>query len=73
MLLRMLFCYVAKSWDYHVDVALGCTNEENLEGIAESVKAANDAGKVAMVDCEHFFDGYKAKPLLCTGLRENCV
>ena len=23
-------CYVAKSWDYHVRVALGCTNEENL-------------------------------------------
>ncbi|TLP48893.1 citramalate synthase [Cohaesibacter sp. CAU 1516] len=53
-------CYVAKSWDYHVDVALGCTNEENLEGIADSVKAAIAAGKVAMVDCEHFFDGYKA-------------
>ncbi|SNY93856.1 2-isopropylmalate synthase [Cohaesibacter sp. ES.047] len=53
-------CYVAKSWDYHVDVALGCTNEENLEGITESVKAAVAAGKEAMVDCEHFFDGYKA-------------
>nr|WP_319485316.1 citramalate synthase [uncultured Cohaesibacter sp.] len=53
-------CYVAKSWDYHVDVALGCTNEENLEGIADSVKAANAAGKEALVDCEHFFDGYKA-------------
>ena len=53
-------CYVAKSWDYHVDVALGCTNEENLEGIADSVKAAIAAGKEAMLDCEHFFDGYKA-------------
>ena len=53
-------CYVAKSWDYHVDVALGCTNEENLEGITDSVKAAIKADKVAMVDCEHFFDGYKA-------------
>ena len=53
-------CYVAKSWDYHVKVALGCTNEENLEGIADSVKAAIAAGKEAMVDCEHFFDGYKA-------------
>lgn len=55
-------CYVAKSWDYHVDVALGCTNEENLEGIRDSVKAAIKAGKEAMVDCEHFFDGYKANP-----------
>ncbi len=24
-------CFVAKSWDYHVKVALGCTNEENLD------------------------------------------
>lgn len=55
-------CFVAKSWDYHVEVALGCTNEENLECIAESVKAAIAAGKEAMVDCEHFFDGYKANP-----------
>jgi 2-isopropylmalate synthase len=55
-------CFVAKSWDYHVEVALGCTNEENLESIAESVKAAVGAGKEAMVDCEHFFDGYKANP-----------
>jgi len=53
-------CYVAKSWDYHVRVALGCTNEENLEGIRESVAAAVAAGREAMLDCEHFFDGYKA-------------
>ena len=55
-------CFVAKSWDYHVEVALGCSNEENLECIAESVKAAVAAGKEALVDCEHFFDGYKANP-----------
>lgn len=55
-------CFVAKSWDYHVQVALGCTNEENLECIAESVKAVVAAGKEALVDCEHFFDGYKANP-----------
>ncbi len=55
-------CYVAKSWDYHVRVALGCTNEENLDAIRASVQAAIAAGKEALVDCEHFFDGYKAKP-----------
>ncbi|AYG58616.1 citramalate synthase [Rhizobium jaguaris] len=55
-------CFVAKTWDYHVKVALGCTNEENLECIAESVKAAIAAGKEALVDCEHFFDGYKENP-----------
>lgn len=55
-------CLVAKSWDYHVKVALGCTNEENLESIRDSVKAVVAAGKLSMVDCEHFFDGYKANP-----------
>jgi len=55
-------CFVAKAWDYHVHVALGCTLEENLEGIADSVTAATAAGREAMVDCEHFFDGYKANP-----------
>ena len=55
-------CFVAKSWDYHVHVALGCTLDENLEAITESVKAAIAAGREAMVDCEHFFDGYKANP-----------
>ena len=55
-------CYVAKAWDYHVRVALGCTNEENLESIDASIKAAIAGGKEAMLDCEHFFDGYKANP-----------
>ncbi|HEY4193051.1 MAG TPA: citramalate synthase [Mesorhizobium sp.] len=55
-------CFVAKSWDYHVRVALGCSNEENLEAIRESVEAARAAGKEALVDCEHFFDGFKANP-----------
>ncbi|MEP9371097.1 citramalate synthase [Mesorhizobium sp. KR1-2] len=55
-------CFVAKSWDYHVRVALGCTNEENLAAITASVEAARAAGREAMVDCEHFFDGFKANP-----------
>ncbi|MGO8835296.1 MAG: citramalate synthase, partial [Roseiarcus sp.] len=54
--------FVAKSWDYHVRVALGCTLDENLESIEASVKAATAAGREAMIDCEHFFDGYKANP-----------
>ncbi len=54
--------FVAKSWDYHVRVALGVTLEENLESISSSVKAAVEAGREAMLDCEHFFDGYKANP-----------
>jgi 2-isopropylmalate synthase len=53
-------CLVAKSWDYHVRVALGITNEENTEAVSESVKALRGAQKQAMIDCEHFFDGFKA-------------
>ena len=55
-------CLVAKSWDYHVKVALGISNEDNLECIADSIAAVAASGKEALLDCEHFFDGYKANP-----------
>ena len=35
-------CLVAKAWDYHVRVALGISNEENLEGVAQSVEAGRE-------------------------------
>ena len=54
--------YVAKSWDYQVHVALECSLEDNLEGIRDSVAYAIEKGREALVDCEHFFDGYKANP-----------
>ena len=53
-------CFVAKSWDYHVRVALETTNEENLASIRDSVTAARKKGREVLIDCEHFFDGYKA-------------
>src|ERR1700704_2068237 len=55
-------CFVAKSWDYHVKVALETTNEENLASIRDSVPAAQAKGREVLLDCEHFFDGYKADP-----------
>ena len=55
-------CFVAKSWDMHVEVALKCSGEENLLSIKDSVEAATSSGKDALVDCEHFFDGYKSNP-----------
>ena len=55
-------CLVGKTWDFHVDVALGITPEENLQGINESVAAVVASGREALLDCEHFFDGYKANP-----------
>ena len=55
-------CLVGKSWDFHVDVALGISNEENLENISESTKLFVKEKKEFMFDAEHFFDGYKANP-----------
>ena len=55
-------CLVGKSWDFHVDVALGITNNENLENISESAKHFIKEKKEFMFDAEHFFDGYKNNP-----------
>jgi 2-isopropylmalate synthase len=52
-------CFVAKASAYQVRVALETTNEENLASIRDSVGAAKAAGREVMLDCEHFFDGYK--------------
>ena len=55
-------CLVGKSWDFHVDVALGISNDENLENISESAKHFVVQKKEFMFDAEHFFDGYKNNP-----------
>src|SRR6201982_3526503 len=55
-------CFVAKSSAYQVRVALETNNEENLASIRDSVAAAKKAGREVMLDCEHFFDGYKEDP-----------
>ena len=52
-------CFVAKSWDFHVEKALGCSLDENIISIEDSVSEATSSHKEVMVDCEHFFDGYK--------------
>ena len=53
-------CLFGKSWDFQVNVALGITNEQNLENISESAKHIISSGKEFMFDAEHFFDGYKS-------------
>ncbi len=55
-------CFVAKSWDYHVRVAIETSEEENRASIRDSVAAAKARGREVLLDCEHFFDGYKANP-----------
>jgi len=55
-------CMVGKSWDFHVDLALGIPRSENIDMIAESVTHAKTRVEEVMFDAEHFFDGYKANP-----------
>ncbi len=55
-------CLVAKSHDAHVFEALKTTLEENLEMIRDTVTHLTSLGKHVFVDCEHFFDGYRANP-----------
>ncbi|WP_144183993.1 citramalate synthase [Elioraea rosea] len=50
---------VGKTWDYHAEIALGVSLEENLAMIADSVAEAARRAETAMFDAEHFFDGYK--------------
>jgi 2-isopropylmalate synthase len=54
--------FVAKAWDRQIEVALGISLEENLAAIRDSIAACRAAGREAMLDAEHFFDGYKSNP-----------
>ncbi|MFC4351216.1 citramalate synthase [Fodinicurvata halophila] len=53
-------CLVGKTWDFHVDLALGVSNEENLEMIRDSIAHLQANKSEAMFDAEHFFDGFKS-------------
>ena len=53
-------CLVGKTHVYHVETALGCTAQENLDNIAASIAHVVARGREALFDAEHFFDGWKA-------------
>ncbi|MGB7963008.1 MAG: citramalate synthase, partial [Propionicimonas sp.] len=55
-----VICIVAKSHDEHVFRALNTTLEENLEMVRDTVSHLVSQGRRVFVDCEHFFDGYRA-------------
>jgi 2-isopropylmalate synthase len=49
-----------KSWDFHVEIALKTTLEENLRMIADTVSHLKACGRRVFYDAEHFFDGFRA-------------
>jgi 2-isopropylmalate synthase len=55
-------CIVGKASSRQVKTALGITLDENLETIAGTIEAIAAAGREALFDAEHFFDGYKDDP-----------
>ncbi len=57
-----VLCLFGKTWDFHVEVALGVALEENVAMIADSVRAALDNADEVVFDAEHFFDGYRSNP-----------
>ncbi|MGB0797461.1 MAG: citramalate synthase, partial [Paracoccaceae bacterium] len=57
---------VGKTHDFQVKTALGISLEENIEAIAQSMKLLSEAGREALFDAEHFFDGFKSDPSYAT-------
>src|ERR1700748_3203214 len=55
-------CLVGKTSDYQVKTALEIPLEENVENIARSIEAVVAKKREALLDAEHFFDGWKANP-----------
>jgi len=55
-------CLVGKTHEFHVTTALGVSLDENREAIRASVAHLVAKGREAMLDAEHFFDGYRANP-----------
>ena len=63
-------CFVAKSWDYHVRVALETTNEENLASIRDSVTAAKAKGPRGADRLRAFLRRLQGQSGLCARLRQ---
>ncbi|MCV6584300.1 MAG: citramalate synthase [Marinibacterium sp.] len=55
-------CLVGKTHDFHVTEALRIPLEDNVEAIRSSMAHLVAQGREALLDAEHFFDGYKSNP-----------
>ena len=59
--------FVAKSWDDHVRVALETSRGGEYRLDPRCVRAAKANCREELLDCEHFFAGYKAEPAYALG------
>ena len=64
-------CLVAKTWDFHVDVALGISLEENLAGIKESTEAVVAIGPRGADRLRAFLRRLQGQSGLRAGLRQD--
>ena len=55
-------CLVGKTWDFHVDLALGLDRDDYIATVGDTMQHAAQRSGEAMFDAEHFFDGYKHNP-----------
>ena len=55
-------CLVGKAHEFHVERALGITLAENTRNISASIAHLVAHGREALLDAEHFFDGYRSNP-----------
>ncbi|MGH3742980.1 MAG: citramalate synthase, partial [Micromonosporaceae bacterium] len=61
-------CLVAKADVRHVTRALRTTYQENLAMVADTVSYGVAQGRQVFLDCEHFFDGFRADPEYATNV-----
>ena len=62
-------CLVGKTWDFHVDVALGITPEENLQGIGEFGRCGRRVGARGAARLRAFLRRLQGEPGLRACLR----
>jgi 2-isopropylmalate synthase len=55
-------CLVGKASATQVEKTLGITRNENMRMITESLELVVKKKREALLDAEHFFDGYKSNP-----------
>lgn len=55
-------CVFGKSWDLHVNKALGISLPENLDLIQDTISWLKEQLPTVFFDAEHFFDGYRDNP-----------